>query len=285
MNLREVQDELTVKGIEWKLTPPYAPWFGAIYERMVQCLKREMAKLIGQSTMTYFELTTQLVEIEGIINNRPLAKLGSEDVLTPNNILTGQDHNDDILNVLDTAQIMKESLEVRNDLPKLFQDTARRKAKFWKLFQHQYLESIQFTNDKMKKTGGGLIPKAGDVVIIHSHDPRLRWKKAIVIKPIISDDGECRRCIIKTSTGIRERATKHLHPLELTAETFRDQCATNPSQEEDFLGFEEGGMRVNRALQLRNSIAQWRFMGGARGAGRTRCHHQRGCHPKIFQMN
>ena len=203
-----------------------------------------MAKLIGQSTMTHFELTTQLIEIEGIINNRPLAKLGSEDVLTPNNILTGQDHNDDILNVLDTAQIMKESLEVRNDLPKLFQDTARRKAKFWKLFQHQYLESIQFTNDKMKKTGGGLIPKAGDVVIIHSHDPRLRWKKAIVIKPIISDDGECRRCIIKTSTGIRERATNHLHPLELTAETYRDHCANNPSQEEDFLGFEEGEMRV-----------------------------------------
>ena len=151
---------------------------------------------------------------------------------------------------------MKESLEVRNDLPKLFQDTARRKAKFWKLFQHQYLESIKFTNDKMKKTGGGLIPKAGDVVIMHSHDPRLRWRKAIVIKPIISDDGECRRCIIKTSTGIRERATNHLHPLELTAETFRDQCANNPLQEEDFLGFEEGGMRVNRALQLRNSIAR-----------------------------
>ena len=64
---------------------------------MVQCLKREMAKLVGQSTMTYFELTTQLVEVEGVINNRPLAKLGSEDVLTPNNILTGQDHNDDIL--------------------------------------------------------------------------------------------------------------------------------------------------------------------------------------------
>ena len=91
---------------------------------------------------------------------------------------------------------------------------------------------------------------------MHSHDPRLRWKKAIVIKPIISDDGECRRCIIKTSTGIRERATNHLHPLELTAETYRDHCANNPSQEEDFLGFEEGEMRVNRALQLRNSISR-----------------------------
>merc|ERR1739842_166066 len=80
-DLKEVQDELTAKGIEWKFTPPYAPWYGAIYERLVQCLKREMAKLIGQSEMTHFELTAQLIEIEGIINSRPLAKLGSEDVL------------------------------------------------------------------------------------------------------------------------------------------------------------------------------------------------------------
>ena len=108
----------------------------------------------------------------------------------------------------------------------------------------------------MKKTGGGLIPKAGDVVIMHSHDPRLRWRKAIVLKPIISDDGECRRCLIKTSTGERERATSQLHPLELTAETYRDQCTNNPSQEEEFLGFEESEVRVNRALELRNSISR-----------------------------
>ena len=108
----------------------------------------------------------------------------------------------------------------------------------------------------MQNMGGGLTPKAGDVVIIHSQDPRLSWKKAIVIEPIISEDGHCRSCIIKTSTGTRERATKHLHPLELTAETFRDQRNTDPSQEEDFLGFEEGGARVNRALQLRNSLAR-----------------------------
>ena len=141
-------------------------------------------------------------------------------------------------------------------MPKLFQDTARRKAKFWKLFQHQYLESIQFTNDKMQNVGGGLTPKAGDVVIIHSQDPRLSWKKAIVIRPIISDDGHCRSCVIKTSTGTRERATKHLHPLELTAESFRDQRNSDPSTGEDFMGFEEGGERVDRAKLLRDSTAR-----------------------------
>ena len=215
-----------------------------------------MTKLTGQSLFTYFELTTYLIEVEGVINNRPLAKLGSDDVLTPNNILTGQDHNDDILNVLDTPQIMAESLEVRNDLPKLFQQTARRKAKFWKVFQQQYLESIKFSNDKMKNTGSGLTPKVGDLVIMHSHDPRLRWRKAIILEPIISEDGECRKCLIKTSTGQTIRATSHLHPLELSAESFRDQCKNNSSQEEEFLGFEENEVRVDRALKLRDSISR-----------------------------
>ena len=110
----------------------------------------------------------------------------------------------------------------------------------------------------MQKTGGGLTPKAGDLVNIHSHDPRLRWKKAIILEPIISEDGECRRCLIKTSTGQRERATSHLHPLELTAESFRDQCTNNSSQEEEFLGFEENEVRVDRALKLRDSISRLR---------------------------
>ena len=104
--------------------------------------------------------------------------------------------------------------------------------------------------------GGGLTPKAGDVVIVHSQDPRLSWKKAIVVEPIISDDGHCRSCVIKTSTGTRVRATKHLHPLELIAESFRDQRNSDPSTEENFEGFEEGGERLNRAKLLRDSMTR-----------------------------
>ena len=251
-----VQDALNVRGVEWNFTPPHAPWFGAIYERLIQVLKREMTKLIGQSLLTYFELTTQLTEVEGVINSRPLAKLGFEDVLTPNNILTGDDHNDDVLNVLDTSQIMTEALEVRNNLPKLFQQTARRKAKFWNTFQQQYLESIKFSEDKMKHTGSGLTPKVGDLVIIHSHDPRLRWRKAIILETIISEDGECRKCRIKTSTGETTRATSHLHPLELSVENFIDQSKDNESTDEEFLGFENNDVRTDRALQLRDRISQ-----------------------------
>ena len=100
---RQVQVDLATKGIEWSFTPPRAPWFGAIYERLIGVMKKELVKLIGHSLLTYHELTTNLAQVEGIVNSRPLIQVGTEEVLTPMNILTGRDDNkDDILNVLDT---------------------------------------------------------------------------------------------------------------------------------------------------------------------------------------
>ncbi|CAL4063347.1 unnamed protein product, partial [Meganyctiphanes norvegica] len=80
--------------------------------------------------------------------------------------------NCDVLNVLDPSQILEEALTVRNELPRLFTETAKRCTIFWQKFQQQYLEHITIR----------------DLVIIHSHDPRLQWRKAIVIDPIISED-------------------------------------------------------------------------------------------------
>ena len=256
---KEVKDSLSLKGVEWKHTPPYAAWFGAIYERMVGVLKKELTKLVGLSLLTYFELNSQLAEVEGIVNSRPLTKFGTEDVITPNSILTGEENPHDILNVLDSQQILADALEVRNDLPKLFQETSKRRARFWKAYQQQYLESIKFSEDTSEHNGSGLSPQCGDLVIIHSHDPRLKWRKAVVVQPIMSDDGQCRKCQIKTSTGLTIRATKHLHPLELVAEAHLDQQkGLKEASENDFLGFEQPptNERVNRALRLREILSQ-----------------------------
>lgn len=236
-----------------------AAWFGAIYERMVSVLKKELTKLVGLSLLTYFELTSQLAEIEGIINSRPLTKFGAEDVLTPNSILTGEDNPNDILNVLDSQQILSDAHQVRNDLPRLFQETSKRRARFWQVYQQQYLESIKFSVDTSEHKGSGLTPKCGDIVILHAHDPRLKWRKAVIIEPILSADGQCRKCKIKTSTGITIRATKHMHPLELIAEAHLDQQkGLKEVPENDFLGFDKPPIdqRSDRALQLRDILSK-----------------------------
>ena len=51
-----------------------------------------LRKTIGQSRFSFYELHTIIVEIEGIINSRPISYLDSDDVeelLTPSHLLVG----------------------------------------------------------------------------------------------------------------------------------------------------------------------------------------------------
>jgi len=248
---------LATKGIEWHFTPARAPWFGAVYERLIGVLKKELIKLVGHTALTYHELTTTLAQIEGVINNRPLIQVGENEVITPMNILTGRyDTHDDMLAVLDCKEILLSAEKVKNDLPRLYQDTERRLAKFWQVFQQQYLEKIKFSNDTSQSRGGGLTPKVGDLVIIHSHDPRLKWRKALVLENILSDDGKVRVCRLRTSTGEMRRAINHIYPLEINVETFIDKIKeTNHTDPNDFEGFDDlPSNRDDKALKLREMV-------------------------------
>ena len=70
------------------------------------------------------------------------------------NILTGRNNNqDDMLAVLDCKEILLSAEKVKDNLPRLYQDTERRLAKFWQVFQQQYLEKIKFSEDKSQKKG------------------------------------------------------------------------------------------------------------------------------------
>ena len=143
----EVIKEFNLKGITWCFTPSYSPHFGGIFERMIGTLKKELVKLIGSAQVTYHELRNILTEVEGIINTRPLTKTGNLEVITPKHILTGRHYDqEDILNILDTQQIMTEAEAVKNNLPKLYQDLTKRQACFWKNFQHPLHCATHFQN-------------------------------------------------------------------------------------------------------------------------------------------
>ena len=259
---KELQNALAMKGITWKFTPTRAPWFGAVYERLIGVLKKEMVKLIGQACLTFYELTIHLSEIEYLINSRPLVKVGEDEVVTPNNILTGRSEEEDsILIVIETKEVIEEALKAKKDLPKISQQTLQRKNCFWKHFQAQYLESIKFSQDTSRKKGCGLMPQKGDLVIMHSHDPRIKWRKAVVINPIESEDGIVRKCLVKTSTGQTIRATSHLYPLEINVEDcieFRKDHKCEESN--DFEGFSINNQspRMDKALKLREYLSNLR---------------------------
>ena len=81
------------QGITWRFNLSKAPWWGSSYERMIGTMKRCLRKVLSNARMTFEELQTILVEVEGTLNSRPLTyeydEVGSE-VLTPAHLICGR---------------------------------------------------------------------------------------------------------------------------------------------------------------------------------------------------
>ncbi|KAK6755516.1 hypothetical protein RB195_014096 [Necator americanus] len=63
---------MATKGIVWKTITPYAPWRGALYERLIKSIKHSLYKVMQRTVPTQETLHTLLVEIESNLSSRPL---------------------------------------------------------------------------------------------------------------------------------------------------------------------------------------------------------------------
>ena len=84
-------ESLHLSGIEWKFGPPDCPWFGGIWERLIKTVKKHLSAILLESPVEYSVLQTVLIEVEGILNRRPLTYASTDprdpDVLTPSDFL------------------------------------------------------------------------------------------------------------------------------------------------------------------------------------------------------
>lgn len=93
MNNPGVKEYLAEKRVQWTFNLERAPWWGGLFERMVRSMKRHLRKTIGVSKLTYDELMTVTVELEMILNSRPLSYASPRDIdepLTPSHLLHGR---------------------------------------------------------------------------------------------------------------------------------------------------------------------------------------------------
>ena len=78
---------------EWKFILQVSPLWGGFWERLVQSTKRCLKKTLEKSKLTYEELLTVTVVIEGLLNSRPLCYVyddPTDNVITPSHLMIGR---------------------------------------------------------------------------------------------------------------------------------------------------------------------------------------------------
>ena len=91
--LPAVQKFLLDHRITWRFNLERAPWCGSFFERLIRCVKRCLKKILRNTRLTYEELLTVVVDIECVLNSRPLTFVHSEDMeepLTPSHLMLGR---------------------------------------------------------------------------------------------------------------------------------------------------------------------------------------------------
>lgn len=89
-----LKQELAQSQVNFQFNPPSAPHFGGSWEREIKSIKTALNVVLGNQSTTDAVLSTVLIEVEGILNSKPLGYISSNvadpDPVTPNMLLMGR---------------------------------------------------------------------------------------------------------------------------------------------------------------------------------------------------
>ena len=191
-----------------------------MYERLVGLVKQTLRKVLGKSLVSIAELETIITETEAAVNNRPITYVEETSSLTPEaltpshflhgcliNTLPHYGNTDDPDFIQPRHGHLKERINYRNSLM----------HQIWNRWRTEYLNFLRERKAKISRVTSTILPKVGDIVIIHDDSPRVEWKIGKVIELIPGKDGEERVAKVLSNKSELTRATYKLYPLEINA--------------------------------------------------------------------
>lgn len=192
--------------IEYKFTVPLASHMGGIYEAGIKSVKYLLKRHLFSTKLTYEFLYTVLLQIECILNSRPLYPLTDLPYdltcLTPAHFIIGTALTD-----LPEPNV----LDFNESRINVYQKIMQIKQKFWKQFYFNYLSELQ-TRNKWHKVHKNV--NIGDLVIIKDENtPPIFWPLGRIISTNINkSDNLVRSAVVSTSKG---EYTRPIHKLIL----------------------------------------------------------------------
>ncbi|GFT39889.1 integrase catalytic domain-containing protein [Trichonephila clavipes] len=195
---------LSKSSIDLHFIPPSSPHFGGIWESGIRSVKFHLKRVLGETILTFEELTTLLTQIEGLLNSRPLSYVNDSDIecistLTPSHFLTG----DVLLSVPEELP----STSNHRDRWELLQNIERG---FWKKWSSEFISSFR---KKWQDAQPNL--KEHDIVLIKEEGPPGTWPMARVLQVHPGNDGLVRVATVKTQDSVFKRPVHKLHKLPI----------------------------------------------------------------------
>ncbi|XP_065102634.1 uncharacterized protein [Paramisgurnus dabryanus] len=197
-----LQELLADYQITFKLNPPAAPHFGGIWEREIRSVKSALQVVIGSQPVPEEVLSTVLIEVEGILNSKPLGYVSSDvadlDPVTPNMLLMGR-RDASLPQVIYTPEPVTK---------RRWRHTQSIVDHFWLYYTRHYLPDLQ-TRQKWQRETQDLTENTV-VMIMDPQLPRASWPVGRVVKLIPSADGHIRSAQIQVKDRLYLRPVAKL---------------------------------------------------------------------------
>lgn len=201
-----LRQQLANQSIAFKFNPPLSPHFGGTWEREVRSVKTSLQVVLRDQVVSEEVLSTVLVEVEGILNSKPLGYVSSDladpDPVTPNLLLMGR-HD---ASLPQAAYGSSDLLGRRR-----WRHSQVLADRFWSQFTRQYLPDLQRRQRWRTPTVGLAVDQV--VMVVDSQLPRALWPIGKVTKVHPSDDGTIRSADVNIKGTVYTRPVTKLVPL------------------------------------------------------------------------
>ncbi|GFX45987.1 integrase catalytic domain-containing protein [Trichonephila clavipes] len=197
--MEEIIDFLSKKQIKWNFNPPSAPHFGGLWEAGVKSLKYHLKRVIGNSNLSHEEFLTLVIQIEAVLNSRPICPLSNDpndvETLTLAHFLIGSSL---------VAVPHPDYTEIPMNRLSQWQLVQRMNQHFWRKWSSEYLNRLE---QRPKWCKGNVGFKEGDLVLVKPsvNSDSLKWHLARIFKLHPGKDNIVRVVTLKGKQGIYKR--------------------------------------------------------------------------------
>ena len=214
---QKIRDFLSNETILWTFNVPNAPSWGGQFERLIGFIKASLYRTIGKTQLTWAELEEVFLDIEIMLNNRPLAYIEKEidySILTPNSLILRCD-----VNFPGAALHESESETIK----KRHKYIKRCKEALWKRWKYECLVAVR-KKPNLKNKDKTFKINVGDVVLIKGEEKnRGHWKIGILNHLYNGKDNTIRVAQLHIGKKLIDRSIQLLYPFELPVKILHQQ--------------------------------------------------------------